>query len=293
MIAVLVGTICAIVCYGRLLLHHVGAGDFAWSLAGARLLLANKNPYDQALLAPHLPYAPDAPLFYPLPALIVALPFAPFPDSIAAALFIGISCAALAWAVTKARYWPLLLFVSPAMYTCLWSAQWTPLLTLALFLPALAPLAIVKPNLGAAILAHRPSWRVSLVCAALLALSVLILPSWPLDWLHNARQAVHVAPVTILPFGPLLLLALFRWRDPRARLLLTLSVLPNRMAFYDQLGLLTIPRSRLPLVGMVVLQWVAFYAMPAPWWDTSARAWIVALCYLPALYVTAHDTRLA
>jgi hypothetical protein len=282
-IALLCGIVAALGCYAKLTISHVGAGDFAWPLWGARLLLAGANPYDQTLLAPRLPYAPDAPLFYPLPALWLVAPLIALPDSIAAALFVGIGCTALAWSVTDTGYWRLLLFVSPAMYACVSNAQWTPLLTAAIFLPWLAPLAVVKPNLGAAIVAYRPSWRLLLGLAGMLALSVAALPTWPMDWLRNVQASPHTSPLMVLPFGPLLLIPLRWWKDERARLLLALSLFPNRMAFYDQLGLLTIPANRGVLLVCLACQWLAFYAMPGAWWDATAQPWIVALCYVPVL----------
>src|ERR1700693_1032658 len=65
-------------------LHHfslVGA-EFSLAYRGARELISGENPYANT---------PPGTIPYPLPAVIVALPFAPFPPEIAGALFFGAS----------------------------------------------------------------------------------------------------------------------------------------------------------------------------------------------------------
>jgi hypothetical protein len=61
------------------LLHRDGrlAGDFQWPLRGAQALVSGQNPYE--VIQPSGPYPFDAPLYYPLPAILVALPFAWLP----------------------------------------------------------------------------------------------------------------------------------------------------------------------------------------------------------------------
>ncbi len=232
---ILIGLIAACASCFRLYAHQVGASDWQWVLWGARLLLQDQNPYH--IPPEYLPYAQHTPLFYPLPAVFLALPIAWLPSYVAGAIFVGVSSALLAYALPLRSWW---LFLSPAYITAMYNAQWSPLMTAALFLPALAPLAICKPNLGAAV----PITRWAIVGGgALILISFVVYPPWFGEWIAALRTAGHPSPLTLLPFGPLLLLALFRWRDERARLFLALAILPNRMAFYDQLGLLTIPRT--------------------------------------------------
>ena len=68
----------------------------------------------------------------------------------------------------------------------------------------------------------------------LLAASLLVMPSWPVRWLAAAHGGVHPMPVLQLAGGgPLLLLAWLRWRDPDARLLGALSLVPQTIAPHE------------------------------------------------------------
>jgi hypothetical protein len=77
MLAVLVGGITALLCFMRRINDQVLGADFTWPWRGAHELLAGNNPY--ITIVANGPYPFDAPLYYPLPALLYSLPFAPFP----------------------------------------------------------------------------------------------------------------------------------------------------------------------------------------------------------------------
>jgi hypothetical protein len=89
--------------------------------------------------------------------------------------------------------------------------------------------------------------------------------------------------------GPILLLALLRWRRPEARTLLAMSAMPQLTLFYDQLPLWLVPTTAWRSLAMSVLSWVAW----AQWYPSRevpthvaiARPWIFALIYLPALVI--------
>jgi len=91
--------------------------------------------------------------------------------------------------------------------------------------------------------------------------------------------------------GPLLLVALLRWRRPDARLLLVLACVPQSFLFYDQLPLWLIPRTRLQSATLSLLSLVglllANQSLPAnaTTAQVSQNYWpmILATCYLPAL----------
>jgi hypothetical protein len=94
--------------------------------------------------------------------------------------------------------------------------------------------------------------------------------------------------------GPILLLALLKWRKPEARTLLAMAVMPQLTLFYDQLPLWLVPTTAWRSLAMSVLSWVAW----AQWYPNRevpahvaiARPWIFALIYLPALvFVLAAD----
>lgn len=101
--------------------------------------------------------------------------------------------------------------------------------------------------------------------------------------IHNEYRS----PVLIFP-GMLLLLAALRWRDYRARYLLLLSLVPQRM-FYDQLLAFGVPRSRRSLLALVSASWLCFlgwFRFPSP-----AIPWHILLIYVPALVIVFLETR--
>src|SRR5919202_3607202 len=96
-VALLIGVLAGAVCY-YFLAQSGTANDFTWLLLSAKRLLAGNNPY-QGRLAP-LPYDADAPLQYPLPTVLLAIPFTVFSQPVAGALFVGASSALLAFLLT-------------------------------------------------------------------------------------------------------------------------------------------------------------------------------------------------
>jgi hypothetical protein len=285
--AVLVGFIAGAVCLISRMDIGPGAWDLTWALRGAALLAAGQNPYTTG------GYPFDLPLFYPLPALFALLPLAWLDPSLASTLFSGISAAVLAWAVLRERKqaWPM--FVSAPFFIAVVWSQWAPLLTAAALLPSLLPLALAKPNLGLPILlSRRPSWRSILICAALMLMSIVILPSWPLDWLQNTKAHDSAMPLLSVP-GALLVCALLAWRDSRARLLTGLALMPQR--FYDPLLLWTIPETVRGGLALSALSWIVC----GPWllFETSIPLshppqWsVVGLLYLPALVMVLWRVR--
>lgn len=236
------------------------AWDLTWPLAGAGELFSGRNPY--ARLYPFSPHPQYWTLFYPLPALALLSPLAWLPYPLAGALAFGGVSGVLAYA----RRSPLL-FLSYPYAACLASCQVWPVLTSAAFvIPALAPLALAKPNLGAALLLARPpkQWRGALVVGLLILLSI------PLGWLQALPQHESSAPI-LTAAGALAALAILRFRDPRARLLLTMACLPQRA--YDSLPVAgTAPLS-------LILGWLLFpfYGFDAPMGAVGAAIYVPAL----------------
>jgi hypothetical protein len=218
------------------------ADDFTWYWLGARALLDGQNPYGVIHVGGR--YALDAPFVYPLTTAIAIVPFAAWLDPVeAAALFIGVSSALLAWGITGDGYQRLPLFLSiPFIWVCN-SGQLAPLLTASALLPALGWLAPVKPNLGLAAIAYRPSRIAILGSILFIAVAFALNPDWLGQWLAMlpyAPPGSKKVPIMIVG-GPVLLLALLRWRRPEARLLLVLAIVPQSMLFYDQLLLWLVP----------------------------------------------------
>src|SRR6185436_14769561 len=165
-------------------------------------------------------------------------------------------------------------------------AQWSALLTAALLIPALAPLAILKPNLGAALLVARPSRWAIIGSALLLLLSLVILPTWPVDWLRNLVAQRHTIPLLVLPLGPLLLLSMLRLHDWRGRLLLVAALVPCRLLFYDQLALGLIASTKRERLLWAVSGWVTWLILI--WTGATGDAerapvWVLASTFGPAL----------
>lgn len=254
-----------------------GGSDFFWSVRAAQDVLAGRDPYAYAPSAMFIPY--------PLPALFVGLPFAWLPAPLIGPLFVGLSSALLAWGLTRdGEYWRLLTFVSAPYLMAVKTAQWSPLFFALLLLPALTPLTLVKPTLALPILLETGvTMRRVLGAALLLITSLLIMPLWPLRWLSQTTSYAGFVPLLTLPFGGLLLLAAWRWRDPRARFLLAMACVPQHRMLYDQLLLWHLPRSRREMLFLSTLSWgacfLALTILDFRYGDVLAVLWI----YLPAL----------
>jgi hypothetical protein len=170
--------------------------------------------------------------------------------------------------------------------------QWSPLLTAAAVLPPLTWIWVAKPTVGAALFAAFPSRRAVVGGLVVLLLSLLVFPTWPLRWLDAIRESNHMAPVARAG-GFVLLLALVRWRQPEARLLVALACVPQTIGLYETLPLFLIPKSRWQGYFLAVMSYLAAFGqailvprLPDSSWEANnAARWpfIFLLLYLPAL----------
>ncbi|MDW8061001.1 MAG: hypothetical protein RMK01_13120 [Thermomicrobium sp.] len=290
--ACLVGSLATVV--SLVGLHQRGgyAGDFTWAWRAARLLAQGQNPYRDPALDPIFPYPFDAPLLYPLTAVVVAAPFAALPAWLAGALFFGASSALLAYSIARTQRWHLVpLFLSAPFYVAATVAQWSPLVVVGALVPGLAFLALAKPNIGIpAVLSFgdRESWKRAV---AFSLLTLPLLPLWPLYWWQNLRSE-HGYPIPLLVFpGFLVLAALLRWSDRRARFLVCLACVPQRLWFYDQLPLWLVARTWRESLLLTATSWVGYWgwrlSSESPVWNGSnpadAPVWVVTSAYLVAL----------
>lgn len=286
-VAALIGIASALLCY--LFVRRPGFyADFIYPWAAARSLLAGDNPYHA--LRGGLPNPFQAPLFYPLPAVLLVAPLAGLSLAAAGAVFFGASAGLLALAVTRGGWERLPLFVSGPFVVAASLGQWSPLVIAAALLPGLDWLGVVKPNLWLALLAYRPRWR-GVVCAlVLVGASIVLLPGWPLDWLRSIAfdraRAMHPAPL-LLGAGPLLLLAALRWRTAEGRLLLAMAVMPQKLFFYDQLPLALLARSFRESLAFAAVTGVSSIVWALTTTDLDreriAIPYVLATVYLPAL----------
>lgn len=261
------------------------AKDFSWPWRTARALLDGVNPYD--VIQATGPYPYNVGLFYPLPAGIIALPVAWLPPALAGATFVGLSAALLAWAVTRDAPHRLWLLASAPFAMAALLGQWSPILTAAALMPALQFAMAAKPNIGLAAWLYRPSWRGAASAVALGVVGLLLVPTWPFDWLEAVRAAPRYRGPAFSLLGLFTLLAVLRWRRREGRLMIGMAILPQLALFYDQLPLWLVPSTWQRSAALTALSWVAWFAWyPSRALETSVAAatpWILAFIYLPAV----------
>lgn len=276
---------------GFLAVPHIGvvrASDFDQLWYGARALVHGANPYEA--VGPGRTFPWQFPLFYPLPGVLFAVPFTAVPVRMASLLFSVMSGGALALALTRERSHRVAALASFSFFYAVAVSQWSPLFVAATVFPVLGVLFVAKPTIGAAIWLYRPSWKTALACATVLALSVIIRPSWPGEWLAGLGAATHiVAPITY-PGGALVLLALARWRRPEARLLVAMACVPQTTLLYEVLPLFLIPNTWRQSWMLVALTWlvqgIEVVAGPFPLLPDRVAfsgKLSLALCYLPCV----------
>lgn len=277
-VSVAIGLSSGLLCWTIMRHLGIGAADFNDALREARDLLAGRNPY-RAL---------HAQSSYPLTAAIFGLPLVWVKREVAAGLFFGISSGLLALALTRQGYTRLLIFLAYPYWAAMLTVQWAPLLMAGALFPWLLPVTAAKPQMGAPLFLTFLSKRGFIGCVVFVAITLLLLPTWPLDWLRTLgpaglRYEGYFVPLLALP-GPALLLALWRREDPDSHLLLLCSAAPQHW-FFDTFVLWLIPQTRQEIMATVFLSWGAgitrWYLTPHSWAEVGA--WAVLWIYLPML----------
>jgi hypothetical protein len=266
----------------------VGTSDFDQLWYAARSLLASGDPY--GVVGPGRSFNQPFPLFYPLPAVLVAGPFTILSSASASIVFSAISAGLLAWAFTRGAVYRLAGILSFSFYFAAAISQWSPILIAAALLPSLGFLFVVKPTIGLALWLYRPHWQAVVGSALLLVVSLLIRPEWPTEWMHTFGAGAHIrGPITAFG-GPVLLIALLRWRRPEARLLVALACVPHTTLLYEALPLFLVPASWRQAGLLLALNWTAELTLitlgPYPSLLDKARmsaTLSVALLYLPCV----------
>jgi hypothetical protein len=270
----------------------LASSDFAQVWAAARGWRHGLDPY--AIVGPGLSFPWRFPLVYPLTAVIAAWPMSFLPLTVADPLFVALGVGALTWALTGPFASPacLWVFASVSLLYVIQASQWSALLTAAALIPALSPLLICKPTLGLALWIAYPRARSAMMCAALGTVSVLLRPTWIVSWLQQLKAVPHVAPLISYTFvGPLVLLALTRWRRPEARLLVALACIPLTPALYEAVPLFLLVRSRregIVLAILTAIAWIGWAFIPAATYE-AGLAWsgklMIWCLYLPCTAV--------
>jgi hypothetical protein len=269
----------------------LAVSDFDAIWTAARALRAGHDPY-AAIVSPPWPWN----LQYPLPAVLLGLPFSFLPVALARAAFMGVSAGLLAWGLTRRAWWPLLAMAGGQFLFALQSVQWTPLFAAAVLIVPLRVLWAVKPTTGLPLFAAYPNrWAIGGVIV-LFAAGFLAWPGWVDGWLAAVRTAPH-RPAVLRPGGALLLLALLRWRLPEGRQLAALSLVPLSPHLYEALPLALVARSRRELLALMLCGMLGLGAwglVPhSSGQDHGLTPWLIVLLsgYLPPLAIVFRHTR--
>lgn len=267
------------------------AGDYTFHWRAARALLDGHSPYEVIQAVGGYPW--NDTYRYPLPAALMVLPLAWLRVKISAAAFLALSSGILAFAITREGFHRLLAFASVTFIFCFSGAQVTPMLMGSALLPALGGLLITKPNIGLALFAGWPNRYAAIGAIALTLISLGMRPHWPIEWLeavraHTAAEGNYTSPISMIG-GPLVLVAVLRWRRPEARLLLGMTLVPQSFFFYDQFPLALIPRSRreytvfgaLTVAALVI----ARRLIPTPEVSIAATTHTVATVFLYTMFL--------
>ena len=268
--------------------HHLPAtatSDFDAAWAAARALRAGADAY-ATIQSPPWPWT----LQYPLPAVLLAVPFSVFPLDAARAAFMAVSVGLLAFGLTRWAWWPLIALLGGPMLIAVFSVQWTPLLTAAVLFPWLGAVWAAKPTTGAALFAAYPDRRAVVGGVVLVALAFAASPHWVTSW-REALQGAPQHPAILRVGGMILLLGLLRWRLPEGRQVTALAVVPLSPHLYEAVPLMLVARSRQEILALTVcgtLGAMAGYLWPpthVP--DHGPRQWAIVFLtgYLPALVI--------
>jgi hypothetical protein len=216
--------------------------DFGLAWFSARAMFSGRDPY--LLVGPGLEYVNPYHLYYPATAFVAAMPLAAFSEQVASLAFVALAAFLLVYGMTADGWHRLPLIASAAYMDSVMAAQWTIILTAAIFLPWLGILAVAKPQTGLPVLAGTPS-RTAIMAGAvgaltLLVVSFLLLPSWPSEWFARIKGGNPLHAPLLNPLGCLTAFVLLRWRRPEAWLVFVTAILPQTFMWYSALSLLTV-----------------------------------------------------
>jgi hypothetical protein len=292
LVAVAIGLAGALVVhqqYARAATVHT---DFGMVWFGAQAFSQGADPY--SLIGPGRAFDYVWPLIYPATALVAVMPLSLLTEHVAAVVFVGISSFLLAFGVTKNGWHLLPLFTTEAYANAARLGQWSILFTAFLFLPWIGLILGAKPQgalpLLAATTSRRGIWLTVLGGAILFAVSLVLQPTWPVRWIEGVRQARFMESPISQFGGPLVLLALVRWRRPEAWLIVVLACMPQAPAWYSTLPLFAIPAGFGEAVAMAFVAtlfgWIGATLMPQTSSAAELYRWVGAIIvvsvYLPA-----------
>jgi len=200
---------------------------------------------------------------------------------------VGLARGTLAFFIlTREPYWRILLFLNPCFLLAIKSAQWSPILLLAYYCPALSFLVLGKPNIALPILTRFTlRLRYIIPCFLLIMVSLLVMPTWPIRWLSSLGPYNGFIPMLTWA-GPLLALALLRWREKQSWFFLTLCLCPQHRFFYDQLLLWVLPQTRIRILVLTLCSWLGYFLISLSHQNLwPAEPYLLLFLYLPTLWM--------
>jgi len=250
-------------------------------LCAARAFAAGENPYT----ACHVYYGGSLAAEYPMTTILAFVPLSALPEPVAAAVFWSASNGLLVFGILhsgKPYHW--LIFLSGPYWVAFAWQQFSVIIAAAMLLPPLLFLALLKPQIGLPAILTNLTWRRAAACAAFLALTFIAFPAWPLAWWQRSNRYDGLVPLLALPLGPLLLLALRRWREPGSRFLLLMACMPQRVVS-DVVTLYLLPNSPRQMFSLCLLSWIpGFLTYYGPGCTPGVAIHLsVAFIYLPLL----------
>jgi hypothetical protein len=258
-------------------------GDFLYWYTAAKVLVSGGNPYEAIPTLNPERFATG--FFYPLPAVLLTVPFSFLPYRLAGPLFVALTSSLVGYGVAKQGLHRLWLLAGAPFIVSAASGTWSIAVTAAALFPILGFLACAKPNAGIAAFLYRPSRKMVVGCLVLIVLSFVVWPGWLRAWLGEVGGVQNRVIPILTPAGPFLLLALTRWRRRETRLLLGYACVPQAPWFYDQLILTLIPATQLEAINyafttqLTLAIWIVFNGVL---W-THGNWLLAAVLYLPPL----------
>lgn len=280
LISIIISTTVFIILVGSMnFRQNLPGGDITAPIQGAKAIIEGKDPYETTrYIDKGKPMA-----MYPLITYLIMIPFVPFGSTYGAYLFFALSTGLLVYAVLdKSPRWMLLVLLTGSFLDAFWVIQFSPLIAALYWLPKISILAIIKPQIGFPVLLKHIQFRQIVLIITIVALSFLFMPGWLSNWWHSARNYDGFIPLLTLPFGPLLMLLLFRWKNKDSRFLLVYSLVPQR-GLYDSLPLLLLTRSKQEMLILWFFSLIAFF-LQSKLYFTPYSYWSAFLVYLPLLF---------
>lgn len=225
-------------------------GDFDKPLCAADRLLRGTDPYSCSRQ-----YEGQESASYPLTTIFFVLPFLPFGDMAGLVIFAA-SAAIMTFGLTRnGEIWRLLPLLSAPFWDAYWWLQWSPFFLGIALLPGLLLFSVVKPQLAMPLLLTQSRKRDWIGIVLLVALTLLIDPTWPLRWFTQIGGYDGYVLLFVPFLGSFMLLAWLRPLRRAARLLFFLSVMPQR-GLYDSLLVWLIPSTARQMLLLTASSWL-------------------------------------